>query len=251
MLAIDVGNTHITNAFFDGDEIRKIDRVPTAQCIQDASFFGALSIPKDSVPADIVISSVRKDVTEIITSECTAQLHVTPFIVDVSVEMGIVDLYKTKETLGTDRVVNASAAYHLYGRGACPLIVVDMGTATTIDYVTSTGEFIGGAIVPGLVSAYQGLISRAPELPLVEITTVRSIIGETTEESMQSGIIISHAAMIKEMAAMMARERGTDPKVVVTGGLSAVVKNNLPKDCIIDEHLTLKGLSIIYNINKV
>ena len=250
MLAIDVGNTHITNALFDGGDIKPINSIPTAQCAEDVIFFDSLSLPKGYVPADIIISSVRKDITEIITHECVARFHVTPFVVDVYVEMGIVNLYKSKETLGIDRVVNAAAAYHLYSRGTCPIIVADMGTATTIDYVTQAGEFLGGAIAPGLASAYQGLISLAPELPLVEINPVQAVIGQTTEDCMRSGIVISHAAMVREMAAMMAREKGTEPAVVITGGLSALVRNKLPQACIVDEHLTLKGLSIIYNINN-
>ena len=253
MLAIDVGNTHIKYAFFDGEEIKEIDRVPTAQCLQDATFFGSLSrsLLEDGVSTEIAISSVRKDITEIITNECAMHFQVTPFVIDVHVEMGITDLYRTRETLGIDRLVNASAGYHLYGKGLCPLVIIDMGTATTIDYVTQEGEFLGGAIVPGLISAYQGLISLAPELPRVKISPVQTVIGQTTIECMRSGVIVSHAAMVREMAAMMAREKGTNPRVIITGGLSAVVKNNLPNDCILDEHLTLKGLSIIYNINKV
>jgi type III pantothenate kinase len=251
MLAIDVGNTHITNALVDGEVIKKIARVPTAQCIADGALFGSLTLLEDGIPPEIVVSSVRKDVMEIIVNECADRVQARPFLVDVHVEMGITDLYRTTETLGTDRLVNASAAYHIYSKGACPLIVVDMGTATTIDYVTQAGEFLGGAIAPGLISAYQGLISLAPELPRVEISPVEAVIGQTTNDCMRSGVIVSHAAMVSEMAAMMGREKGTSPRLIITGGLSAVVKNSLPQDCIVDEHLTLKGLSIIYNINKV
>ena len=250
MLAIDVGNTHITNALFDGGMIKKIARVPTAQCMSDGAFFCSLALPEDGISSEIVLSSVRKDVTAIITDECAQKFQVEPFIVDGHVEMGITNLYKTRQTLGTDRLVNASAGYHLYGKGLCPLVVIDMGTATTIDYVTQAGEFLGGAIAPGLVSAYEGLISLAPELPRVDISQVHTLIGQTTNECMRSGVIVSHAAMVKEMAAMMAREKGTNPRVVITGGLSAVVKNNLPQDWIVDGPLTLKGLAIIYNINK-
>lgn len=251
MLAIDVGNTHITNALFDGEVITKTARIHTQQCISDRVFFGSLPLLEDVIPAEIVLSSVRRDVSEIITTECDSRFGIRPFIIDIHVEMGITDCYRSRETLGIDRLVNASAGYHIYSRGLCPLVVIDMGTATTIDYVTQDGEFLGGAIAPGLVSAYQGLITLAPELPMVDISPVHTMIGQTTSECMRSGVIVSHAAMVAGMAAKMAREMGTSPKIVITGGLSAVVKNHLPHDFVVDEHLTLKGLSIIYHINKV
>jgi type III pantothenate kinase len=250
MLAIDVGNTNITNAIFDGDDIREIFRISTKQCVETGTYFGSSGFPQEPIPKEIVISSVRKDVIKIIEAECETKLMIKPFVVEVDVEMGIINLYKTKDTLGIDRLVNASAGYHLYSKGSCPLVVVDMGTATTIDYITQQGEFLGGAIAPGLMSAYRGLLMRAPELPKVEISQVQTIIGKTTQECMKSGVIASHAAMISEMANMMAIENGSTPAVIITGGLCGVIANKIPGEYSIDENLTLKGLSIIYNINN-
>ncbi|MBN2298317.1 MAG: type III pantothenate kinase [Deltaproteobacteria bacterium] len=250
MLAVDVGNTHITSALVEGTDIKNIERVSTAQCIQSGRFFDLLGIKREKIPSQIIVSSVRRVVAEIIVEESKAALGVEPFIIDRHTDMGITSSYKTMETLGMDRLVNACAGYHLYGKGEHPLVIVDMGTATTIDYVTRSGEFLGGAIAPGLTSAYHGLHSLAPELPLIEITPVQTIIGQTTDQCMRSGVIGSHAAMVAEMACMMGREKQTMPLVVVTGGLSGIVENNLPKGFIVDEHLILKGLCIIYNINK-
>jgi type III pantothenate kinase len=250
MLAIDVGNTNITNAIFDGDNIRGIFRISTQQCVEAGTYFGAAGVLQEPVPKEIVISSVRKDVTKIIEAECANRLMIRPFVVEGDVDMGIINLYKTKETLGIDRLVNASAGYHLYSKGSCPLVVIDLGTATTIDYITHKGEFLGGAIAPGLMSAYKGLLLHAPELPNVEISPVQTIIGKTTQDCIKSGVIASHAAMISEMANMMAIENGSIPTVIITGGLSRVIANKLPEKYVIDENLTLKGLSIIYNINN-
>jgi type III pantothenate kinase len=163
--------------------------------------------------------------------------------------MGIANLYATKETLGTDRLVDAAACYHLHTKGKRPGIVIDMGTATTIDYITEKGEFLGGAIAPGLVSAYRGLLAFAPELPEVGISKVESPIGTTTKDCIRIGVIAGHAAMAQALSSMMARAGGGDPLVVYTGGLAEVVEAWMPGEYIRDEHLTLKGLSIIYRIN--
>lgn len=250
MLAIDVGNTDITNAIFDGDNIKGVFRISTQQCVEAGTYFGAAGFPQEPVPKEIVISSVRKDVTKIIEAECITRNMVRPFVVSRDVNMGIVNLYQTKETLGIDRLVNASAGYHLYSKGSCPLVVIDLGTATTIDYITHKGEFLGGAIAPGLMSAYRGLLLHAPELPKIKISAVQTIVGKTTEGCMKSGVIVSHAAMIREMANMMATENSSTPTVIITGGLCSVIANKLPEEYVIDENLTLKGLSIIYNINN-
>ncbi|HHO75836.1 MAG TPA: type III pantothenate kinase [Deltaproteobacteria bacterium] len=250
MLAVDVGNTHITSALFDGPDIKDIVRFSTASCIQSGRFLDLLAYSPESITGQIIISSVRKAVTDIIVDDCRAGWGVEPFITGPDTDMGITNSYRTIETLGMDRLVNAAAGYHLYGRGVSPLVIIDMGTATTIDYVTREGEFVGGAIAPGLTSAYQGLHSMAPELPLIEMTPVQTLIGQTTDECMRSGVIVSHAAMVVEMACMMAREKQTTPLVVVTGGHAGIVANNLPKAYIMDENLILKGLSIIYKINN-
>ncbi len=250
MLAIDVGNTHITSALIDRGDIREIFRVPTVQCLETGTFFGHLPVSRKDIPREIVVSSVRKAVSDIITKECARELQVEPFIIGMEADMGITNRYRTSHTLGIDRLVNACAGYHLYGKGCTPLVIIDMGTATTIDYVTGQGEFLGGAIAPGLLSAYRGLLGLAPELPRVEISPVQTIVGETTDECMRSGVIASHAAMVRSMAAMMAGEKGTNPGVIVTGGLSSIVANLLPGDYIVDEHLTIRGLSLIYDINN-
>ncbi|MBN1635233.1 MAG: type III pantothenate kinase, partial [Deltaproteobacteria bacterium] len=159
--------------------------------------------------------------------------------------------YHTKETLGVDRLVNAAAACFLYGIQGKPVIVIDMGTATTIDYVNPQNEFLGGAIAPGLVSASKGLEINAPELPQIDLSSDVSAIGRTTDECIRSGVILGHAAMIKGMVDLMsAQSHETGPIVVLTGGLSEVVKESFSDRYIFDKNLTLKGLYHIYRINR-
>jgi type III pantothenate kinase len=249
MLAIDVGNTHITCAFMEGDEIRLLRRVPTETCIARNAFLDLLDPGGLPMPSQVAISSVRRPITCIIYRDLEKKLGITPFVVSKDTPMGITTSYQSMETLGTDRLVDAAACYHLYNRGKAPGIVIDLGTATTVDCITGEGVFLGGAIVPGLVSAYRGLLSSAPELPEIDISPVDELIGTTTRECLRSGVIAGHAALIRELSSQMAGRLGKKPLVVVTGGLAGVIDALLPVDYIRDEHLTVKGLSIIYSIN--
>lgn len=246
MLAIDVGNTYIKAAMFDGPEIEDILVIPTAQCQSQGTFLSFLPALRDARPQKVAISSVRQPIREILQREFEA-LGVPPLVVDIGTEMGIANHYRSPATLGIDRLVNAAAAFHLYGRGDRPLIVIDMGTATTIDYVGADGAFLGGAIAPGLLSAYQGLRDCAPALPAIEIAPTAKVIGQTTHECMASGAVIGHAAMVREMVALMAG--GASPLAIITGGVAPLVESWFRDGYIVDRDLTLQGLRIIYEIN--
>lgn len=244
MLAIDVGNTHIKSAVFDGPVIRDVFIVSTNQCQRQSSFLELMPSIRTPAMDGVVIASVRTPITRILQTEFRARFSVEPLIVDIHTDMGIQNLYLSAATLGIDRLVNAAAAYHLYHRPDRALIVVDMGTATTIDYIDEKGAFIGGAIAPGLMSGYTGLRSLAPALPEISIENTQRPIGRSTSECMASGIVIGHAAMIRGMARLMVTEG--DPVVIVTGGLATVLDGWFPKEYIVDRDLTLKGLRIIY-----
>lgn len=244
MLAIDVGNTHIKSAIFDGPVIRDVFAVSTNQCQQQGSYLELLPTLQDTPPDCVVIASVRMPITRIMQAEFNARFGIEPMIVDIHTDMGIQNSYQSSATLGIDRLVNAAAAYHLYHRPDRALIVIDLGTATTIDFIEQGGSFMGGAIAPGIISAYTGLRSLAPVLPAIAIERFHHPIGRTTTECMASGVVIGHAAMIREMVRLM--DPDADPVVIVTGGLSAVLEDWFPKDYIIDRDLTLKGLRIIH-----
>ena len=244
MLAIDVGNTHIKTAVFDGPVIRDVFILSTNQCQQQGTFLELMPSLQAAMPDTVVIASVRTPVTNILQDEFHAKHSVEPLIVNIHTDMGIQNRYQSAATLGIDRLVNAAAAYHLYLKPGHPLIVIDMGTATTIDYVDAQGAFMGGAIAPGIISAYTGLRSLAPALPEIVIERTQRPIGRNTPECMASGTVIGHAAMIREMARLM--DADGNPVVIVTGGLSVVLEDWFPKDYIIDRDLTLQGLRIIY-----
>jgi type III pantothenate kinase len=244
MLAIDVGNTFIKAAVIDDGGIAKMLYLPTEDCIRENKYFSLLKIKE--VPGNcIAIASVRKPALEIIKNEALSLFGKSPFIVDISTDTGIKNLYLTPHTLGIDRLVTAAAAWHLYKEDDRPVITVDMGTATTIDLISVNGEFMGGIITPGLESALIGLLGNAPELPKVIIEKVERLIGRTTAESMSSGAVTAHAAMIRGLTDMI----DDHAVVVVTGGMAPVISNWLKRQYIIDENLMFKGLKIIYERN--
>jgi len=249
MLAIDVGNTHITCAVIEEEQILLTRRIATDICLNTGTFLDHLDLQGWALSPGIVLSSVRRSVSELIAQECERRFGAAPFVVNNDTPMGITNLYATKETLGTDRLVDAAACYHLHTKGKRPGIVIDMGTATTIDYITEKGEFLGGAIAPGLVSAYRGLLAMAPELPEVGLSKVESAIGTTTNDCIRVGVIAGHAAMAQALSSMMAKAGCGDPLVVYTGGLAEVVEAWMPGEYVRDDLLTLKGLSIICRIN--
>ncbi len=245
MLAIDIGNTFIKAAVVDGRGVSNISYLSTEKCIRENKFFPLLPLKKISANG-IAIASVRKQALEIIMNEARSLFGGAPFIVDISTDTGIKNLYLTPDTLGIDRLVTSAAAWHLYRQGDSPVITVDMGTATTIDLVSSKGEFMGGIIAPGLESALEGLLENAPELPRVIVEKVNRLIGRTTAECMSSGAVASQAAMIRGLTDMI------DPHAVavVTGGMAPVISNWLNGRYIIDENLMFKGLKLIYERNR-
>jgi len=247
MIAIDVGNTHIKAALFEGDLIRDILIVPTLQCINDKKYLEKLHFPAINEKKDVALSSVNTKAAEIIIKDfALTGAKVLP--VTVNTEMGIKNLYRSKETLGIDRLVNASAVYHFYPRNMA-YVIIDMGTATTIDFMTSKGEFLGGAIAPGLLSSLSGLNANAPALPVIKPLPANKAIGATTAECMASGSVVGHAAMIREISRIMSDEHGEKAGIILTGGLSALVENWF-SDSTIDRNLTLKGIRAIYELNR-
>ena len=194
MLAIDVGNTNITTGIFEGSELKEVIRVPTEACLKGSSFLPHVPEVRKAMPDDAVMVSVRGKATDVILKEFREKDGKPPLLVDVDTPMGIGVSYGTRETLGIDRLVCAAAAFRLHRKAGRPLIVVDMGTATTIDYVTAEGVFIGGMIAPGIQSAYEGLIAAAPQLPRIEGLYPGRLIGDSTEECVRSGVVMATCA---------------------------------------------------------
>jgi type III pantothenate kinase len=248
MLAIDIGNTNITAGIFEGSDLKDVFRVPTEECLKGSAFLAHVPDLYNALPDSAVMVSVRSAAAKIIIKEFEESTGASPILVDMNTPMGIAVSYETKETLGMDRLVCAAAAFHLYREKNRPLIVIDMGTATTIDYVSEDGVFFGGMIAPGIKSAYEGLISAAPQLPRLHDLFADELIGTSTEACVRSGVVIGHACMIRKVVEMMARQNKVKPVVVLTGGTSGMVAKGLKRTYIIDNNLILKGLSVLWSL---
>jgi type III pantothenate kinase len=248
MLAIDIGNTNITAGIFEGSDLKDVFRVPTEECLKGSAFLTHVPALCNVLPDSAVMVSVRSVAAKIIIKEFKESTGTSPMLVDVNTPMGIALSYETKETLGIDRLVCATAAFHLYREKHRPIIVIDMGTATTIDYVSEDGVFKGGMIAPGIKSAYQGLLFAAPVLPRLDDLFEGELIGTSTEACVRSGVVMGHACMIRKVVELMARQNKTKPVVVLTGGTSGMVAKGLPRTYIIDNNLILKGLFVLWSL---
>lgn len=253
LLAVDVGNTETMLGVFRDTRLAwhwRMATQPERTADELALLFGGfleqvgLSFSREIT--GVVISSVVPSSTQALREMVDRYFHFHPVVVEPGVKTGIRVLTDNPREVGADRIVNALAAYSRYGG---PCIVVDFGTATTYDAVSERGEYLGGAIAPGIRVSAAGLFSATARLPRVEIAAPRSVIGKNTVESIQSGLLYGTAAEVDGMVERMQKELGGDAAVVATGGLAAVV---VPHCHTIDHHdpwLTLEGLRLIFEKN--
>jgi type III pantothenate kinase len=196
---------------------------------------------------EAVIACVVPDLEPRFTSICKRYFNVSPVIVSAGVKTGLRILYDTPRDVGADRVADAVAATHLYGT---PLIVVDLGTGTVFDAISREGDYVGGAIAPGLGIASEALFSRAAKLQRVELSRPASPIGRNTVSAIQSGILFGYVGLIEGIVARMKEELGDDAKVIGTGGYAAIICKETDIFHTINEDLTLEGLRIIHDLNR-
>jgi type III pantothenate kinase len=195
----------------------------------------------------IALASVVPPLTQTFEQACRDYLGQTPLVVNAGVRTGVRVRYDNPRDVGADRVVDAAAVWELYGAPAC---VVDFGTGTTFDAVSADGEYLGGAIAPGIGIAAQALFERAAKLPRVELSRPPSAIGRNTSHSIQSGLLFGYVGLVEGMVARFKAELGPETKIIATGGLAEIIARETDVIDVVDPWLTLHGLRIVYELNR-
>lgn len=262
LLTIDVGNTNTVLGVFDGDALKAHFRIETRRTGTEdeyaatvSSLFALHGLPFRSAPAGApeeeqrgihagIIATVVPPVLRGFEAFLRRYLQVEPVVVGPGTRTGMPVLYENPREVGADRIVNAVAAYERH-RAGC--LVVDFGTATTLDVVTPRGEYLGGAIAPGIGISADALYRAAAKLPRVEITRPRTVIGKTTVASMQSGLVFGYVGLVDGLVDRMRAEVDYPLRVFATGGLAPLIARESRTIDETDELLTLTGLRIIYD----
>ncbi len=253
LLAIDIGNTDTTLGVFDGEELRATWHIATSvhrMADEYAALLLNLLRHQGLEIADIKEAALCSVAPPLITTfEELFQRYfkITPLVVGSGVKTGVRIRMDNPREVGADRIVNAVAAHHLYGG---PVIITDVGTATTFDTVSREGDYLGGAIAPGIATGAEALFIQAAMLPRIELTHPKRAIGTSTVGAMQSGIIFGYVGLIEGIVARIGQELGEKAKVVATGGYAALIAKETKVIDVVEPNLTLIGLRLIYLMNK-
>ena len=253
LLALDVGNTNVTIGIFDGEQVVATWRIATdMERLADeyaVLLLGLLRTADVEVGAidQAVMASVVPDLAPIFEQLCQRYFGVTPLVVGTGTRTGIRVLYDNPREVGADRIVDVVAALHLYGPP--PLIIVDFGTATVFDAVSADGEYLGGAIAPGIGIASEALFERAAKLYRVELERPKTAIGKNTVASIQSGTLYGYVGLIEGMVARFKRELGSQARVIATGGWANLLAKETHVFDAVDLNLTLTGLRLVHEMN--
>jgi pantothenate kinase, type III len=253
LLALDIGNTAITIGVFDGERLRARWSIATdVENLVDEYAILLLNLlrTENLSAADVdeaIMGSVVPSLTPVFQDVCRRYFSVTPLVVDLGVRTGVRIMYDSPRDVGADRVIDAVAAIKLYGP---PLIVVDFGTATVFDAISKDGDYLGGAIAPGIGIAMEALFERTAKLPRIELERPKTAIGKTTVAAMQSGIIFGYVGLIEGIVARMKEELEGDVKVIATGGLAPLIARETPVIQAVNLDLTLIGLHLIQEANR-
>ncbi len=254
LLAIDIGNSDITLGVFENEKLHTTWCIATSihrRADEYAALLLNLLHHQDFDISDIkeiALCSVVPPLIAIFDDLFQRYFHIAPLVVGAGTKTGVRIRMDNPREVGADRIVNAAAAHHLYGG---PLIIADLGTATTFDTVSKEGDYLGGAIAPGINTAAEALFTRAAMLPRVELTRPKHAIGTNTTAAIQSGLIFGYVGLIEGIVARIQRELGGKAKVVATGGYSGVIAKETAVIDTVNPDLTLIGLRLIYRMNEV
>ena len=253
LLAIDIGNTDIALGVFDNGELRAtwhmatgIDRRTDEYAALILNLLHHQGLDTSDIK-EVAMCSVVPPLLATFEELFERYFHLSPLVVGVGVKTGVRIRIDNPREVGADRIVNAAAAHHLYGG---PIIIADLGTATTFDAVSKEGDYLGGAIAPGIVTATEALFVRAAMLPRVELARPKRAIGTSTVAAMQSGIIFGYVGLVEGMVARFQQELGEKARVVATGGYAELIAKETTVIDTVNPDLTLIGLRLIYLMNR-
>lgn len=252
LLAIDVGNTNVTIGIFREEDLIATWRMATdTRKLPDE--YGLLIrslLPLKGIDFQdvdkVAICSVVPPLTQVFEELSDTYFGVRPLVVNTGIRTGVKILYENPRDVGADRVVDAVAAYSLYGG---PAIVVDFGTATVFDAISRDGDYLGGAIASGINLIAEALFERTSQLRRVELIPPKAAIGRNTASSIQSGILFGHVGMVEAMVRRFKTEVGDDAKVIATGGMASLIHKETSVFDVVNPDLTLVGLRLIHQIN--
>ena len=254
LLVIDVGNTNITIGIYDGDDLCASFRLSTKDRTRTSDEFGIelynLLHAKNIKASDIkstIISSVVPNLMHSLTNAIYKYFNMEPLIVGPGIKTGLSIHIDEPRSLGADRIVDAVAAYTIYGG---PILVLDFGTATTYDFVSADGVFECAVTAPGIEICAEAMWSKAAQLPKIEIKKPASILAKNTITSMQAGVVFGYIGSVEYIISAMKKELGCGCKVVATGGLGRIIASETKMIDEYDPDLTFKGMKIIYEKNS-
>ena len=253
LLCLDIGNTNVTIGLYTGDQLgphwrlaTDHDRTPDEFAMQLINLLTFANLAIKDIDG-VALASVVPPLTGKWVELCRTYLRCEPLVVDATTKTGVRILYETPQSVGADRIVDAVAAYALYGGPAC---VVDFGTATTFDAIAGNGDYWGGAIAPGIGISADALFQRAAKLPKVDLVRPPSAIGRNTVHAMQSGLLFGYVGLVEGMVARFRTELGNEMRVIATGGLATIISSETSVIHHVAPWLTLDGLRMVYAMNR-
>ncbi|MFQ5861100.1 MAG: type III pantothenate kinase [Dehalococcoidia bacterium] len=253
LLAIDIGNTNITLGVFQGESLKATWRLATEPRTQPDEYGLTLNLmlPTKGIALDaieaVAMCSVVPPLMPVFEEVCRGYLHLEPLVVGAGTKTGVRVLYENPRDVGTDRIVDTVGAYHLYGG---PTIVVDFGTATVFDAISRDGDYLGGAIAPGLNLASETLYLSTSQLRRVELVRPKAAIGKNTVSALQSGLIFGYVSLVEGMVRRFREELDGEAKVVATGGQAHLIARETPLIDVVNPDLTLIGLRLVHEMNR-